>query len=76
MENAVNAVNRPNKFYFEARKIFYNQQAGKHLGIRFPEEEGLKIRAALYVIVNRNPSVKKIFKSRKINKEILIWRVV
>lgn len=75
MQNDVNAVNKQqNKAYRAAREIFFQQPIGKHLGLTLDMEKGLRIRAALYVIINRNPTTRKQFKTRKRNGEIFIWR--
>ncbi len=65
---------KQDKYYQKARKIFFSQDTGEHLAQVFPEVEGIKIRAALYVIVGRNKKEKKQFKSRKKNGEVRIWR--
>lgn len=72
------------KYYNIARKIFFNQPVGKVMQLQYPEEEGIKIRSALYVIVQRNQTDKKnmatshkrIFKSRKEKGIVSIWREI
>lgn len=62
--------------YFKARYIFHNMEVGGFA--IYDYEEGLKVRASLATVVNRNKTVLKLFKSKATadKKEIKIWRKI